>query len=121
MKAFMYILQCADGTYYTGSTINLEKRIIEHNLGEGANYTSKRRPVKLVYFEEFLRIEEAFRREKQVQPWSVAKKEALIHKNFQLLHNLASCKNDSHCKKIKQQGEKKHKPRQSPPNDEYRS
>jgi len=92
----MYILHCADGTFYTGSTTDLSTRISQHNSGEGANYTSKRLPVKLVYKEEFQRIEDAFRREKQIQPWSKAKKEALIKRNLDLLHDLASCKNESH-------------------------
>jgi len=74
----MYILKCSNGTYYTGSTWNLERRLIEHNAGLGANYTAKHLPVKLIYFEEYVRIEEAFRREKQVQRWSHAKKKALI-------------------------------------------
>ena len=63
----MYILECADGSYYTGSTKNLELRIAQHKAGEGANHTKKRLPVELVYFEEFKRIDEAFYREKQVQ------------------------------------------------------
>ena len=75
---FMYILECNDGTYYTGSTWNLERRLIEHNVGLGANYTAKHLPVKLVYFEEYDKIGNAFRREKQVQHWSHAKKKALI-------------------------------------------
>ena len=92
----MYILECVDGTYYTGSTIDLERRLEQHQNGEGANYTQKRLPVKLVYFEEFGRIDDAFYREKQVQGWSRAKKEALIDNNPGLLHDLAECKNDSH-------------------------
>ena len=78
MKAYMYILKCSNGTYYTGSTIDLEKRILQHQMGEAANYTRKHAPVKLVYFEEFSMIETAFFREKQVQNWSQKKKEALI-------------------------------------------
>ncbi len=75
---WMYILECADGSYYTGSTNNLEVRIQQHQNGEGANHTKKRLPVKLIYFEEFQRIDEAFYREKQVQGWSRKKKEALM-------------------------------------------
>lgn len=74
----MYILLCADGSYYTGSTNNLELRFQQHTNGEGANHTRKRLPVELVYYEEFQRIDEAFYREKQVQGWSRKKKEALI-------------------------------------------
>ena len=85
----MYILECSDGTYYTGSTIDLEKRLTEHQNGEGANHTKKRLPVKLVYYEEYHRIDEAFYREKQVQGWSRKKKEALIQGNPELLPKLA--------------------------------
>jgi putative endonuclease len=69
MKGFMYILLCADGSYYTGSTINLELRIRQHNNGEGANHTKKRLPIELVYYEEHPTIKSAFEREKQVQKW----------------------------------------------------
>jgi N-carbamoylputrescine amidase len=85
MKAYMYILRCANNTYYTGSTNDLEKRLEEHHLGIGANYTRKHRPVKLVYFEEFVSIEDAFQREKQVQNWNQKKKEALINRNIEQL------------------------------------
>ena len=89
MKAFMYILLCSDGSYYTGSTKDLELRIKQHQNGEGANHTKNRLPVKLVYFEEFQRIDEAFWREKQVQRWSRKKKEALINGNHHLLPKLS--------------------------------
>ena len=79
MSGYMYILECSDGSYYTGSTIDLKRRLLQHQLGEGANYTSKRLPVKLVYFEEYDRIDHAFYREKQVQKWSQVKKQALIY------------------------------------------
>lgn len=81
MRGYMYILECADGTYYTGSTKKLELRLAKHENGEGANHTKKRLPVKLVYYEEFQRIDFAFYREKQVQGWSRKKKEALINNN----------------------------------------
>ncbi len=99
----MYILQCADGSYYTGSTKNLERRLKQHQNGEGANHTKKHLPVKLVYFEEFQSIAEAFYREKQIQGWSRKKKEALI-KSWGLadpseeLHRLSECTNESHYK-----------------------
>jgi putative endonuclease len=77
----MYILKCADGTFYTGSTKHLRLRIAQHKNGEGAVYTQLRLPVKLVYFEEFDRIDDAFNREKQIQGWSHRKKQALIDGN----------------------------------------
>ena len=79
-KGFMYILKCADDSYYTGSTVNLELRLVQHQNGEAANHTRKRLPVVLVYYEEYQNIAEAFYREKQVQGWSRKKKEALIEK-----------------------------------------
>ena len=85
----MYILECSDGSYYTGSTNNLERRIIEHSFGEGANHTKRRSPVKLVYWEEYPRIDYAFYREKQVQGWTRKKKEALIKGENLMLPELA--------------------------------
>ncbi len=96
MKGYMYILECSDGSYYTGSTIDLELRIQQHQKGEGANHTKKRLPVKLRYYEEFKRIDTAFYREKQVQNWSRAKKEALMAGDVSLLHELAVCSNSTH-------------------------
>jgi len=98
MKGYMYILKCDNGSYYTGSAKYLEKRIAEHQDGEGANYTRKYPPVKLVYYEEFDRIDTAFYREKQIQGWSRKKKEALINGRVDLLHSLAKCKNETHYK-----------------------
>jgi putative endonuclease len=89
MKGFMYILECADKSYYTGSTRDLERRVLQHQNGEGANHTKKRLPVKLIYFEEFDRIDEAFYREKQVQGWSRKKKEALIARQYDKLPELS--------------------------------
>jgi putative endonuclease len=89
MKAYMYILKCADGSYYTGSTTELDARVFQHQIGQGSNYTRKRLPVKLVYYEEYARIDEAFYREKQVQRWSRKKKEALINGQFKRLIELS--------------------------------
>lgn len=88
-NGYMYILQCANGAYYTGSTKNLELRMKQHQNGEGANFTKKHLPVELIYTEGFSRIEEAFNREKQVQGWSRAKKEALINGQFNKLPDLS--------------------------------
>jgi putative endonuclease len=94
MKGYMYILECADGTYYTGSTKNLEKRLWEHNNFMGANYTKKKHPAKFVYCEEYPRIDVAFYREKQVQGWSHAKKKALINGENSKLPELAMAYRD---------------------------
>ncbi|OBY50504.1 MULTISPECIES: GIY-YIG nuclease family protein [Aggregatibacter] len=93
MKGWMYILRCSDGSYYTGSTRDLEGRLYEHQNGLGAVFTKKRLPIKLVYCEEFERIDDAFYREKQVQGWSRAKKEALIQGQYDLLPKLAKTRN----------------------------
>lgn len=89
MKGYMYILLCSNGQYYTGSTNNLERRLTEHQNGEGANFTRKHLPVELLYFEEFQRIDKAFYREKQIQGWSRKKKEALINGQTNELPKLA--------------------------------
>ena len=89
MKGYMYILLCDDGSYYTGSTNNLELRLQQHFAGEGANHTKKHPPVELLYYEEFDRIDEAFNREKQVQGWSRKKKEALINREYGKLPELS--------------------------------
>ena len=60
---YTYILECSDGTYYTGWTNQIEKRVKDHNAGKGAKYTKSRLPVKLVYLEESATKEEAMRRE----------------------------------------------------------
>ncbi|HPA12199.1 MAG TPA: GIY-YIG nuclease family protein [Bacteroidales bacterium] len=100
-KGYMYILQCSNGAYYTGSTIDLDKRLAQHQAGEGANFTKKHLPVTLVYYEEFQRIDDAFYREKQVQGWSRAKKEALIKGENNLLNELSKCQNETHFRNYK--------------------
>lgn len=96
MKGWMYILECANGKYYTGSTNNLELRLEQHQNGEGANFTKKHLPVKLVYYEEYASVDQAFFREKQVQGWSRKKKEALINGLVENLHALSVCRNITH-------------------------
>ena len=97
-KGYLYILKCADDSYYTGSTKYLERRLEQHQNGEGANHTKKRLPVELVYYEEFDRIDTAFKREKQVQGWSRQKKEALIDNQKELLPLLSVCRNTTHAR-----------------------
>ena len=92
MKGYVYILKCANGSYYTGSTTDLERRLEQHKNGEGANFTKAHLPVELVYTEEFSRIDDAFYREKQIQGWSRKKKEALISGDVEQLKNLSRAK-----------------------------
>jgi putative endonuclease len=86
--AWMYILECSDGTYYVGSTKDLEFRLSDHQAGKGAKYTSRRLPVKLVYSEEYEPVVDAYAREKQIQNWSRAKREALINGKLEILPKL---------------------------------
>ena len=75
---YTYIVQCRDGSLYTGWTNDLKKRIEAHNAGKGAKYTKSRRPVKLLYYEEFDSREEAMRREYEIKHMSRKKKEEVI-------------------------------------------
>ncbi len=87
--AWMYILECSDGSYYVGSTRDLERRLSQHNQGEGAVYTARRRPVKLVFAAEFGHVADAYAAEKQVQGWRREKREALIRGDYEALPELA--------------------------------
>jgi|SRR5690554_511543 len=87
---YVYILSCSDGSYYTGVTSNLSKRLEDHEHRRYLNsYTSKRLPVKLVYYCTFTEVLKAIETEKQIKKWSRAKKEALINEEYDLLPNLA--------------------------------
>lgn len=77
---YTYILKCKDGSYYTGWTNCLEKRIKMHNAGKGAKYTKARRPVELVYFEEFEEKQQAMKREWEIKQLTHKEKEALLKK-----------------------------------------
>ncbi len=79
-KYFVYIVRCADGTYYTGKTIDLPKRLLQHNgkLVNGAKYTRARRPVKLMIYEKYLTNELACQREEEIKQMSHIEKENLI-------------------------------------------
>ena len=86
---YLYILQCADGTYYTGITSNLERRLDAHQRGADPRaYTSHRRPVKLVWAQTFESKDAAFQREQQIKGWSHAKKAALIRGGVQAVHEV---------------------------------
>ena len=93
--AWTYLLECADGTFYCGSTTDLERRVSQHNLGEGATYTriSRRRPVRLVWAAYFERIDDAFAYEKRIRKWSRAKRLALIEQREEDLPALARGRN----------------------------
>jgi predicted GIY-YIG superfamily endonuclease len=88
--AWLYILRCADGSYYTGTTrTSLEIRLAEHNSAHFGGYTASRRPVTLIHSEYFQQITDAIAAERQVKGWSRAKKEALSKGRFDLLPELS--------------------------------
>ena len=91
MGAYVYIVRCADNSYYVGSATgeDLNKRIDQHNAGAFPGYTLKRRPVVLVWHEHFERITDAIAAERQVKGWSRAKKEALVQSDWQTISTLA--------------------------------
>ena len=88
-RAWVYILECADGSLYTGSTPNLERRLAEHQAGEGGTWTSSRLPVGLVFSYEVPRLDSAFGLERQVKGWRRDKKLALIRGDYEALVKLA--------------------------------
>ena len=90
MTAHVYILRCANGQYYVGSTRDaLETRIAKHNAGTLGGFTARRLPVSLVFTQAFDRITDAISAERQLKGWSRAKKEALIRGDLDLLRELA--------------------------------
>lgn len=84
----VYILKCADNSYYVGSTTNLERRLNEHQKGYSSGYTSTRRPVELVWSAEFPTRAEAFHFERQIKGWTRAKKEAMIRGDWDGIHEI---------------------------------
>jgi putative endonuclease len=79
MGFFCYILECADGTYYTGWTNDPERRVRQHNSGKGARYTKTRRPVRLVYLEKQPDKSSALKRERAIKALSRPQKEKLVN------------------------------------------
>ena len=98
MAAWVYMLRCVDGSYYTGCTTNIDQRVYEHQAGVHPGYTSSRRPVDLVWLEEFADVNQAIDIERQIKGWSRKKKEALMRGDFVLIHELSECKNITHSK-----------------------
>ena len=93
---FVYILRCSDGSYYTGITNNLDRRLAQHQQGYNpGSYTSFRRPVELVYACDFTSPKQAIAFEKQLKGWSRAKKEALIAGDWSRVKILSQCVNST--------------------------
>ena len=87
--AHVYMLKCSDGSYYVGSTRDLDQRLRQHDIGLGASYTRTRQPVELVWSFETERVTEAYALERQIHGWSRAKREALIRGDFDGLSRLS--------------------------------
>ena len=111
MSFWVYIVRCADHSYYTGHTDNLEKRIVEHQTGEIEGYTTTRLPVTLVLADEFPTREEALARERQIKGWSRKKKEAMMRGDWAEVSRLACRKSPS--TSSGRTGEGQHHPRQT--------
>jgi predicted GIY-YIG superfamily endonuclease len=90
---FVYILKCADDSYYIGHTNDIERRLVEHKTGLYVGYTVVRLPAYLVYFKDFTCRDAAFTFERQIKKWSRKKKEALIEGNLEALRLYAKRKN----------------------------
>jgi predicted GIY-YIG superfamily endonuclease len=89
MSFWVYILRCADNSYYTGHTDNLEERIAKHQAGEIEGYTSIRLPIKLLFSEEFSTREGALAYGRQIKGWGRGKKEALMRGDWAEVSRLA--------------------------------
>ena len=90
LASWVYILRCADGSYYTGCTTDLDQRIAQHRAGTFSGYTSTRLPIEIVWCAEFQDLRDAIDFERQVKRWSRAKKEAFIEGDWARLKALAS-------------------------------
>ena len=89
---WVYILHCADGSYYTGHTDNLEKRMGQYHVGECEGYVATRRPVKLAWTQECATRHEALSAERQIKGWSRKKKEAMMSGDWTEVSRLAQSK-----------------------------
>ncbi|APQ16971.1 GIY-YIG nuclease family protein [Maribacter hydrothermalis] len=94
---YVYILKCSDGLTNTGITNDISRRLEEHQKGlNKSSFTYKRRPVELIFHQEFNDVKQAIYFEKKVKKWSAKKKYALANGNFDLIQILAECRNASH-------------------------
>ena len=96
---YVYILKCKDLSLYVGITSDIERRVTEHNRGKYPDaYTHSRRPVELVFYQDFTDPNQAIEFEKKIKKWSRAKKQSLIDENFEKLQSLSECRNATHYK-----------------------
>jgi len=115
--AWVYILKCADGSYYTGSTTDLERRLAEHRLGVCDGYTKSRLPVELVWCEELPTAHDAFLCERQVKGRSRAKKEALIRGDWDGIHEIVKAERKERERQKRASGRSSHPERSEPRSD----
>ena len=93
------MLRCADGFIYVGFTNNIERRIIEHERGLNKNcFTFERRPLELIFYQDFNDVEQAIYFEKKIKKWSRKKKQALADGDYEMLEILSECRNATHHK-----------------------
>jgi putative endonuclease len=98
---YVYILKCNDNSLYVGITSDIERRVLEHNAGKYSEaYTHSRRPVELVFYQDFMEPNQAIEFEKKIKKWSRAKKQCLIDDNYDKLQKLSECRNVTHCGNI---------------------
>ena len=96
---YVYILECADGKLYTGMTNDISRRMVEHQAGRSKSaFTYTRRPVKLIFLQEFNEVDQAIFFEKRIKKWSAHKKRALANGDYDLLQILSECRNATHYK-----------------------
>ena len=98
-RYYVYILECSDKLLYVDITNDIERRLNEHNKGLNKScFTFKRRPIELIFYQDFNNVEQAIYFEKKIKKWSAKKKRALAEGNYDMLKILAECKNHSHFK-----------------------
>lgn len=96
---YIYILKCSDGLTYTGFTNNISRRLEEHQRGSNKNcFTFKRRPIELIFQQEFNDVNQAIYFEKKLKNWSGKKKIALANGEYDMLQILSECRNATHSK-----------------------
>ena len=99
---YVYMLKCSDDSIYTGLTNTIDRRLEEHRLGLNKEcYTFKRRPLKLIFHQEFMQFEQAEYYEKKIKKWCRSKKLALANEDFELLKELSICKNETNSENYK--------------------
>ena len=98
-KYYVYIIECSDKFLYTGITNNLERRFTEHQKGLNSDcFTFTRRPLELIFHQDFNEVDQAIYFEKKIKKWSRKKKLALINGDFDMLQILSECRNATHHK-----------------------